>query len=188
MTRSALRIVLSLLCVGIAICAAAQTPGAPLRLSLECQQKPELAFRYTIHNVSNHPAAAVIGIVLANDKKYLPGPLHLTVRRAGMPDVDLTYVDPTGAIAGRLDPWLVTLPASASYSAVVPARYFLALAENVNETFSAPATLQLRLTTQKVADLNPDMIGLQLIRVWIGTLVSDRLQFPRQCRPAPGRG
>ena len=182
MTSWASRIAIAVLYAGFTIPTAAQMPPGPLRLSLACQQTHELAFRFAIQNVSTEPAAAVIGIILGNDRKYLPGPLSLTVRRAGVPDVHLQYVDlSVAAIAGRIDPWLITLPAGASYSVAVPARNFLPGPRLVEESFSAPAELQLQLTTQETGEPNPDLSGLRFIRVWIGTLVSDRLQFPGQC-------
>src|SRR4029077_13108081 len=96
----------------------------PLRLVLACSQASELMFRFTMQNVSATPTAAVIGTILANDKNYIPT-LELTVRRAGTPDVTLTYVDRTAVgVGGRLDPWLIALPVDASYSVTVPARNF----------------------------------------------------------------
>lgn len=182
MTSWVSRIAVAVLCAGFTIPAAAQTTPDPLRLSLECQQTAELMFRFTIQNVSPAPTAAVIGIIVGNDQKYWLNSLSLTVKRAGLPDTELKYVDPSVAtIAGRVDPWLIALPAGASYSVVVPARYFLFGPKLLEKSLSTPAELQLRLTTQEVGEPNPDLIGLRFIRVWIGTLVSDRLQFPSQC-------
>jgi hypothetical protein len=67
---------------------------APLRLVLACSQASELTVRFRIQNVSTTPTAAVIGTILANDRKYHPFGLELTVRRAGIPDIKLSYIDP----------------------------------------------------------------------------------------------
>jgi hypothetical protein len=157
---------------------------APLRLLLACSQVSELTMRLTIQNVSAAPTAAVIGTILANDKKYLPAHLKLTVRRAGVPDVTLTYIDTTVAfVAGRLDPWLITLPPDASYSLAVPAENFRHTPSLTKEPFSAPADLQLQLPTREIGETSRDMQGLSLIHVWVGTLASDWIRFPSDCHP-----
>jgi hypothetical protein len=153
---------------------------APLRLVLACSQASELTVRFTIQNVSATPTAVVIGTILANDKKYLPVGLELTVRRAGIPDVTLTYVDPM-VVGGRLDPWLIALPPDASYSVAVPARKFRLTPHLTQEPFSAPADLQLHLTTREVGRANNDMQGISLIHVWVGTVTSDWVRFPSDC-------
>jgi len=171
---------------GLAVPAAAQTGADPLRLALECTQASELTFRFTMQNVSTVPTAAVIGVILGNDRKYLPGNLELTVRRAGMADTNLSYVDLSVAVVGgRLDRWLIALPADASYSVAVPAKNFRLGATLRQEPFVAPADLQLRLTTQENGRHNPDVQGLSLIDVWVGTLTSAWLRFPGQCSRTP---
>jgi hypothetical protein len=156
----------------------------PLQIVLDCSQPSDLTVRFTIHNGSTTPTAAVIGIILANDKKYLPRGLELTVRRAGIPDVKLTYVDLTmPGVAGRLDPWLIALPPDASYSVAVPARNFRLTPQLTEHPFSAPADLQLHLATREVGRANNDMQGISLIHVWVGTLTSNWVRFPGDCHP-----
>jgi hypothetical protein len=156
---------------------------APLRLLLACSQASELMFRFTMQNVSAMPTAAVIGSILANDQTYI-SMLELTVRRAGIPDVTLTYVDPIAVgVDGRLDPWLIALPANASYSVTVPARNFRLPPNLTKELFVAPADLQLHLATREVGRANLDMQGISLIHVWVGTLASDWVRFPGDCHP-----
>src|SRR5262249_41027697 len=156
--------------------------SVPLRLVLGCSQRSELTLRFTIHNVSPTPTALVIGTILANDKKYFPNGLELTVRRSGIPDVKLSYVDPM-VVGGRLDPWLIALPPDASYSVAVPARKFKLTPHLIEEPFSAPADLQLHLTTREVGRANNDMQAISMIHVWVGTLTSDWVRFPSNCQP-----
>jgi hypothetical protein len=66
------RISLCLALVGLATSVNAQSTPVPLRLSFECDRSQELTFRFTLQNVSTSPTAAVIGVVLGNDKKCLP--------------------------------------------------------------------------------------------------------------------
>ena len=174
------RAVLAVLVTGLANPAAAQPPNPPLRLSLTCEQASELTFRFTIQNVSTAPTAAVIGMVLGN-RTYIPQSLRLTVSRPRVPVVHLEYISPVGAVGGRIDPWLIALPAGASYSVAVPARRFRSESKLSEESFSQPANLRLRLTTREVGSLNPDSQGLAFINVWIGEVESELLRFPSQC-------
>ena len=150
---------------------------------LECSQTSELTFRLTLQNTSPAPTAAVIGTTLGNDKKYLLQHVGLTVRREGVADTLLDYFDPSvPGIAGRIDPWLITLPPDSSYSITVPARLFALPSTYVQETFSKPANVQLHLTTRDIADPNLDLQGLRFIHVWVGTLSSDWITVPGSCR------
>ena len=184
MARCCSRAILTVLLAVFATTVAAQVPAqaGPLRLVLECSQASELTFRFTVQNVSAAPTAAVIGTILGNDQKYLPDHLEMTVRRAGVSDTNLKY-SVGGVVGGRLDPWLVALPAGASYSVAVPARYFRLGTRLAQEPFVVPAELQLRLTTREVGKPQNDLQGLSFIHVWVGTLTSDWIQFPKDCRP-----
>src|SRR5262249_42662674 len=102
--------------------------------------------------------------------------LELTIRRAGIPDVKLKYVDPM-VVGGRLDPWLIALPPDASYSVAVPARKFSLTPHLTEEPFSAPVDLQLPLATREVGRANSDLQAISLIHVWVGTLTSDWVRF-----------
>lgn len=158
-----------------------QTP-APLQLSLSCVRSPELAFRLTVQNVSTGPATAVIGHILANDKKYLLAPATLIVRRPGESDATLTYADMTvPAISGRLDPWLVMLPAHASYSVLISAQDFRSSPDLKPGDFTRPAKVQVKKPTQELGTGNRDMEGLKFIHVWVGTLLSNWLHVPSEC-------
>ena len=151
---------------------------APLRLALACSRPAGSPFRLTIQNIDNTPTAVVIGSVLGNDRKYLPRGLQFTLRRDGMADTEVDWFDPSVAgVAGRIDPWLVPLPAGTSYSIGV------LIPESLRHFFSTPAAVRVRLTTQTVPTLNPDLEGLRFIHVWAGTLTSDWIPLPGDCHP-----
>ena len=170
------RITWTVLFTAVAVGAAAQTNSKPLRLVLGCEEGSTPTFRLTVHNVSDAPAAAVIGMILANDKKYVPGPLSFTVSRPGVADINVDYFDPSVAgVAGRVDPWLIMLPPGAAYSAVI------SIPKGLREWFSIPAEVRARFTTQRLGPLNGDVQGLQFIHVWVGVLTSDRVSFPNDC-------
>ncbi len=181
----------TLMCVAIVVATTAaatlappqQTP-APLRLSLSCATSPALAFRLTVQNISSEPTAVVIGWILGNDKKYLLAPATLVVTRPGESDVTLTYFDVTvPGIGGRMDPWLVMLPAGASYSVLVPAGNFRSSPDLKQGDFTRPAKVQVHLPTKEIGNRNPDMEGLKFIHVWVGTLTTVWLDVPNQCAP-----
>src|ERR1700722_1281696 len=97
--------------------ARAQIPTDQLLLTLACEGPSDLTFRLILQNTSAVPTAAVIGTILANDKRYLLGRVAFTVTRAGVADTAFDVFDPSvSTIAGRVDPWLIPLPAGASYS------------------------------------------------------------------------
>jgi len=168
--------------VMLGVAARGQSAAGLLQLMLECSQTTEVTFRLTLQNVSPSPTAVVIGTVLANDRKYLLQHVVLKVKREGAADTRLEYFDPSvPGIAGRMDPWLVTLPPDSSYSITVPAKHFGLRPTNAPETFSTPAYVQLQLTTQEMSTPNSDVQGLRLIHVWIGTLSSNWIQVPAAC-------
>jgi hypothetical protein len=118
----------------------------------------------------------VIGIILGNDRKYLPEHVGFTLKRTGEADVNFDWFDPSvPGIAGRVDSWLIPLPSRAKYSVpvVVP--------NGFQHLFSRPADVVVRLMTQNLRDLNGDLQGLTFIRVWTGTLTSDAVRFPQSC-------
>ncbi len=159
-----------------------QSAAGPLRLLLECSQTSEITFRFTLQNVSPSPTAVVIGIVLGNDRKYLLQHVRLRVRREGAADKLLEYFDPSvPAIAGRVDPWLLTLPPGSSYSMTVPAKHFGLQPTFVPEGFSTPAEVQLHFTTQEIASPNLDLQGLRFIHVWVGMLSSNWIAVAGSC-------
>ena len=155
----------------------AQTVEPPFRLAVRCERASDLVFRFILENVSDEPTAAVIGTILGNDKKYLPGPLGFTLRRAGEADVNFDWFDPSVVgIAGRIDPWVIPLPAGASYSVRV------LIPNGFRHLFFTPADVRVRLTTREIANPNGDLEGLRFIHVWIGTLTSDWIHVPESCR------
>jgi hypothetical protein len=146
----------------------------PLRLVVACT--PDLTFQFTIQNVGTAPTAVVIGSILGNDKKYLPGKIRFTLRRPGAADTNFDYFDPSvPRVTGQIDPWLIPLPPSASYSIIV------AIPRGFRGEFSTSAAVTVHLTTHENEPINPDTKGLEFIHVWVGTLTSNAIRFPDDC-------
>ena len=156
----------------------AQTPPGALRLILHCGYSPELTLRFTLENVGDVSTAAVFGVVLGNDRTYSPNDLALTVRRGGVEQTYKLADRSIGIVAGRLDPWVVALPARAAYSVSLPAGRFGA-AEHLRD----PADIQLQVTTRALEStfLSPGLADLKFLRLSVGTLTSNRLRFPAEC-------
>jgi hypothetical protein len=160
-----------------------------LGLTLECEQSPELTFRLSIRNISTVPASIMMGTVLGNDRTYMVQGLGLTIRRPGRRrsspgavDQEGGYSDPSwpGVVGERLDPWLVALPKGASYSLALPASHFST--QRSRETFSVPAEVRLQLQLAPLQTVNLDLEGRRFIKVWTGTLTSNWIQTPSDCR------
>jgi len=156
--------------------AAGAAAAEPLRLELRCVDAPALRFRMTIRNVGGEPTAVVIGSILGNDRTYVVGPLRFMLQRPGAGDDSVEFSDPPIAgVAGRLDPWLIPLPAGASYAVM------LSVPTALRDRFSAPAAIQVRLRTHEAGQPNSDMQGVQFIHLWVGALESGPIQFPDAC-------
>jgi hypothetical protein len=167
---------------------AASAPGRaaadtePPRLSLTCSGTPRV-FQLTIANMGTEPTAAVIGVVLGNDRRYvIDAELRLTVRRPGVRDRDLEYLDPMRppAVAGRVDPWLVALPPGAAFSVQLAARFGDATTREV-EPLPDDVELRVTLPTRDVGRLSTGLEALQFVHRWVGTLVSNWIQYPQAC-------
>jgi|SRR6267142_3557727 len=160
----------------------AQTDGGPLQLTIACEDASEFLFRVTVENVGASPTAAIVGSILGNDRTYVPGPLTFTVSRPGVADSTIDY-PVVNHVGGRLDQWLIQLPAGASYSMVVPVPAgFRSIPMRFRDLLSMPAGVHVQLKTQEHHISSLDLQGQRFIRVWVGTLTSPRIRFPESCR------
>jgi hypothetical protein len=156
----------------------AQSQVAQPDLLLTCQSESTLTFGLTLQNTAAAPTAAIIGTILANDKKYLPGQIDFTISRPGVADIDFRYFDPSvPGVAGRLDPWLIQLPPGASYTIRV------SVPQSARDIFATPGAIRVRLTTRELGRVSNSLQDLQFIHVWIGTLTSNPIAFPSDCAP-----
>ena len=154
----------------------AQSQVARPDLLLACQKESTLTFGLTLQNTAAAPTAAVIGTILANDKKYLPDQVDFTISRPGAADTNSRYFDPAvPAAAGRLDPWLIQLPPGASYTTR------LSVPQSARDIFATPGAIRVRLTTRELGRVSNFLQDLQFIHVWIGTLTSNSIAFPSDC-------
>lgn len=159
---------LTLLVAASTIAARTTTAAAePLRLSLECDSASAMTFRFTVRNVADFPATLFIGSILGNGKTFFHD-LWFRLRRSGVADTNIKWFDPSiGVVGGTIEPWVIRLPAGASSTVAV------SIPRMFKADFATPADVHVRLTTQP---LNP------FEDAWVGTLTSDWLAFPSDCR------
>ena len=73
-------------------------------------------FHVVLQNVSAKDMNVVLGRSFANERSHYPDALTLRARRPGEKSRELGYTNHQGGIGGRVDPFLVPLPAGASYT------------------------------------------------------------------------
>jgi len=157
----------------------------PITLTAACS---DAGMTLTIRNAGPDDTAVMIGTVLANGRKYLIGELKLS---ATFPDGHVsgyTYSPPDypAAIGGRLDPWMLTLPAGASYVMPVTPSQFRTSALGRLAAWPDPGRVQftLRLMDPGRENVSPDAAGLLLMKVWHGVdaLISNELATAGKCQ------
>jgi hypothetical protein len=150
-------------------------PEKDLSLVLSCgNQAGEV--RLDVHNPDQSDTAVLLGIALANGRWYLPRELVVELRRSGSSDVeDLSYQSPSN-IAGRMDHWVVALPGQATFGLTLRAADFIATSPPGSA--SPPEELRVRLAGRPItSDLNIDMPGMKMWRVWTGSAISNALRL-----------
>jgi len=141
-----------------------------------------------VENVGPADVVLNLGILLANGKTQLPTAVRLAVTDAA--GKSRTFVRQVGGIAGRVDPFVVPLPAGGQYT--LP--FDLAACADAADpgTPLAPGAYKVAaaFTGEKVVRTNTDTTGLALMPYWTGTLRSGEadVRVPGGNPPAAGPG
>src|SRR6516165_1218576 len=124
-----------LACVNVTLSAAGDTakggpPGNGLCLRLEVlaskdPKKPPEQISIVVENVSDRDLNVRLGYSLNNGRSHHPDSLGLIARASGEAPRRLIYFDGRGGIGGRVDPFVVPLPAGASYTLRYPFKNFV---------------------------------------------------------------
>jgi hypothetical protein len=160
---------------------AVRPPEGDLALTVGCgPTRNEILL--TITNGGSADTAVLLGYALANGGRYLPREVIVEIKRSSTADFEqLSYVGPAG-IAGRIDHWVVTLPAKARYALPLRATDFASATARFRPLAGPPEELRVRLTGRAItSDLSLDMAGMKLWRVWTGTAVSNSLRVAAEC-------
>ena len=157
-------------------------PPPDIALTVACGSRPnEVAL--TILNQSGSDTAVLLGYAFGNGAQYFPRELVVEIKRAAGADFEpLLFAGPGGIAAGRMDHWILTLPARAAFTLPLRATDFSANTPGFNTLTAPPAELRVKLTGRSItADLSLDMSGVQLWRLWQGTAVSNSLRLAAEC-------
>jgi hypothetical protein len=146
-----------------------------------CSARPD-EVTLTIHNLTDTDTAVLLGYALANGRRYLPRELTVEIKRNRNSEFEpLVYNGPSN-VAGRMDHWIVTLPANASFILPLRASDFGANTAGFTPLTAPPEELRIRVTGKVIAaDLSLDMAGMKLWHLWEGTAVSNSLRVVADC-------
>ena len=170
--------------IGVASLGAAsalgQSQNDTLGFGFSCEvTSGQIELTITLRNLGAVDKSAYFGVIVGNGKKYLTNELALDVKDAHG-TTRYRYFDPSvPAIAGRLDPWVITLPANSSFSIVRPANHFWVDGAPLSEERD-PFEVRLLLVARKV----PREFLIPNFRAFVGELRSDWLRIPSGCRTA----
>jgi hypothetical protein len=165
--------------------ASAQETQLPIRLTVNCQNSQQLTL--AIQNAGTSDTAVIFGHVLGNGGKYVIDELTLQVDFSdGQASAGYVFSPSEYPVRnpGRLDDWIVPLPAGVSYLVPAMASQFRTRLFGRLSEWPKGATMTLKLPLRAPsAQQNPDLVGLKLLKVWTGTdaLVSNRITFPTTC-------
>jgi hypothetical protein len=153
-------------------------------LVLACQDARRMTA--TIRNAGTEDTAVIPGVVLGNGRKYMVDRMALQARTGSGPAQQYHYHPyhyPSG-VAGRVDDWILPLPAGGSFTLMLTAADFLSGTNPRPEDLPRNARLSLRLPLRRVATPNSDLAGLSYFRVWTGSgaLTSNEIATPGDCR------
>jgi hypothetical protein len=154
--------------------------GLRIRLQLhpaEKDKKLSPQCEVTLENVGESDLNVKLGFSLANGKSHHPDALRLLARSKGKATRSLTYAAIPG-VAGRLDPFVVPLPAGSSYTLRIA---FDKYADSeTGDRLDLTVTdygIAAELVGEAVTETNPDVQGLALIPCWQGKARSNEIQL-----------
>lgn len=152
-------------------------PVNGLRIKLKFDEKVAIASdstcEFVIQNVGESSLNLQLGVMLGNGESHHPTSLQLVVHE-NEKATSLVYSQPR--IAGRMDPFVISLPQGSSYTLRCPLNSFVHAESGRQYDFADHRyELNAALVAKPVIDANPDMSGLKLMRFWQGTVQSNRV-------------
>jgi hypothetical protein len=163
-------------------------PVILVELRCEASKPDTTALAVTLQNPATADTAVVLGVTLANGRLYLPIGIKVRVQRsAQMREDEMLYNNPTRG--GRVDSWIVPLPAGSSFTFLVPVRHFIsstAYTTDFKRFIPGGEGLDVRV----LLDARPIQFGnadVKLQAVWVGALTSNQIHVPNHCIE-PSRG
>ena len=137
-------------------------------------------FRVELRNVGDHDLILNLGFMLANGRNQYVNAIVLTIIDPQGKARQFDVIGPP-AVAGRMDPFTLPLPAGSTFSIPVDLDKYWAAASKEFEYKFQPGrySLEARFIGKTVSpqEANLDMKGIALMPYWTGTVTSNRLQF-----------
>lgn len=124
-----------------------------------------------IRNVGTEDTVLNLGIMLANGHKQYPTALQLVVTDQGGTDYR-PVMDAPGIVAGRMDPFVVPLPAGASYIVHLQLSK-IDQVMNPSKQYTARVEFKGKAVPQEATNL--DSKGIALMPYWTGTTTSNTI-------------
>jgi hypothetical protein len=128
-------------------------------------------FDVAIQNVGSTDTILNLGFMLANGKEQAPEAIQITISDSSRKERGLRWSSRAG-VAGRLDDFIVALPAGATY--VVNLNLGRAALEPLP---AGHYRIAARFRGQGAQNLNLDTRGVALMNFWIGTIQALPLDF-----------
>jgi hypothetical protein len=143
----------------------------------ESTQSKVPKFKVELRNHGETDLVLNFGAMLGNGRKQYPSAVDLSLTDAQGKSRRLDLLLPS--VAGRLDPFVLPLPAGAAFSIPVVLDNYI-VAEDVNYkprpgTYFLEAQFTGRGVSQQEANL--DVKGIALMPYWTSTVASNRVQF-----------
>jgi hypothetical protein len=164
-------------------CSGLAAQSEPIRMVLSCQSTRSLTVRF--ENVGTEDTAIVVGITLANGRRYIMDGLTLQVKGDQSSGVESWRISHhySPNVAGRMDDWIVPLPIGGAFDLKLDASQLWSEQFNRLEGFPLNARVSLRLPL-RAPNPGMDVRGLGLLRVWTGNgvLASNEISIAEQCR------
>jgi len=160
----------------------AQAPQ--IALELKCHASPDaVGLRVTLRNVGLTDTAVVLGLSIGNGNRYLANSLALDVKLDENAVVEkFEYSDPSvPGVAGRVDPWIVPLPAASEYSLTRPLSHFWSNGKRLAGS-GKPIDIRVNLNARaEQRGFGKDMAGVALVNVLVGEFKTAWLRVPTEC-------
>ena len=155
--------------------------GIRIRLALpaaERGEKPPSQCLVTIENVGDSDLNVKLGISLANGKSHHPDALRFLAVSKGKKARTLIYAALPG-VAGRVDPYVVPLPAGSSYT--LRCKFEKYADSESGERIDLTAKdyrFAAELVGAPITDTPMDVQGLALVPCWRGKVLSNEIHLP----------
>jgi hypothetical protein len=160
-----------------AIAAPALSQAHELELNMQCLRSDDaVALRVTLRNVGSTDTAVVLGTSIGNGQRYVADSLVLEFKRSQGDDAE-GFRPTLGAIAGRVDPWIVTIPAVSEFSFERPEEYFFS-SRGEPLKIGSGGLIRLRLIRGRFAG---ELVGAALVKVSTDQLQTEWVRVPGEC-------